>query len=82
VDNVINGFLFDYLRPGGAVRGKWRILYGKGESVMVCRNRSYVAQQSSSWMISSLASWLIRRDSVQGTHGLPLEVFAWKTTLG
>jgi hypothetical protein len=36
VDHVINGFLFDYLRPGSVVRGKWRILDGTGESVMVC----------------------------------------------
>jgi hypothetical protein len=35
VDEVIDGFLLDYSRPGGAIRGKWRILDGKGESVMV-----------------------------------------------
>jgi hypothetical protein len=34
VDYVINGFLLDYSRPGRAIRGKWRILDGKGESVM------------------------------------------------
>jgi hypothetical protein len=28
------GCLFDYLRPGRAIRGKWRILDGKGDSVM------------------------------------------------
>jgi hypothetical protein len=35
VDYVIDGFLLDYSRLGGAIRGKWRILDGKGESVMV-----------------------------------------------
>jgi hypothetical protein len=35
VDCVINGFLLEYSRPGGAIKGKWRILDGKGESVMV-----------------------------------------------
>jgi hypothetical protein len=35
VDYVIDGFLLDYSRLGGAIRGKWRILYEKGESVMV-----------------------------------------------
>jgi hypothetical protein len=40
VDYVIDGFLFDYLRPGGAIRGKWRILDGKGESVMVHKFRA------------------------------------------
>jgi hypothetical protein len=35
VDYAINGFLLDYSRPGGAIRGKWRILDRKGESVMV-----------------------------------------------
>jgi hypothetical protein len=34
VDYVINGFLLVYSRPGGAIRGKWKILDGKGESVM------------------------------------------------
>jgi hypothetical protein len=34
VDYVINGFLLDYSRPVRAIRGKWRILDGKGESVM------------------------------------------------
>jgi hypothetical protein len=34
VDYVIDGFLLDYSRPGGAFRGTWRILDGKGESVM------------------------------------------------
>jgi hypothetical protein len=34
VDYVINGFLLDHSRPGGAIRGKWRILDEKGESVM------------------------------------------------
>jgi hypothetical protein len=35
VDYVIDGFLLEYSRPGGAIRGTWRILDGKGESVMV-----------------------------------------------
>jgi hypothetical protein len=35
VDYVIDGFLLEYLRSGGAIRGKWRILDRKGESVMV-----------------------------------------------
>jgi hypothetical protein len=35
VDYVIDGFLLDYLRLGRAIRGKQRILDGKGESVMV-----------------------------------------------
>jgi hypothetical protein len=35
VDYVIDGFLLDYSRLGGAIRGKWRILDGKGESVVV-----------------------------------------------
>jgi hypothetical protein len=35
VDYVIDGFLLEYSRPGGAIRGMWRILDGKGESVMV-----------------------------------------------
>jgi hypothetical protein len=26
--------MLDYLRPGGAIMGKWRILDGEGESVM------------------------------------------------
>jgi hypothetical protein len=34
VDYVIDGFLLDYSRLGGAIRGKWIILDGKGESVM------------------------------------------------
>jgi hypothetical protein len=34
VDYIIDGFLLDYSRPGGAIRRKWRILDGKGESVM------------------------------------------------
>jgi hypothetical protein len=34
VDYVIDGFLLDYLRLGGAIRRKWRILDEKGESVM------------------------------------------------
>jgi hypothetical protein len=32
---VIDEFLLDYSRLGRAIRGKWRILDGKGESVMV-----------------------------------------------
>jgi hypothetical protein len=40
VDYVINGFLLEYSRPGGAIRGKWRILDGKGESVMVRKFRA------------------------------------------
>jgi hypothetical protein len=35
VDYVTDGFLLEYSRPGGAIRRKWRILDGKGESVMV-----------------------------------------------
>jgi hypothetical protein len=35
VEYVIDVFLLDYSRPGGAIKGKWRILDGKGESVMV-----------------------------------------------
>jgi hypothetical protein len=35
VDYAINGFLLEYLRLGGAIRRKWRILDGKDESVMV-----------------------------------------------
>jgi hypothetical protein len=35
VDYVIDGFLLEYSRLGGAIRGKCRILDGKGESVMV-----------------------------------------------
>jgi hypothetical protein len=35
VDYVIEGFLLDYSRLGWAIRGKWRILDGKGGSVMV-----------------------------------------------
>jgi hypothetical protein len=34
VDYVIDEFLLDYSRLGGAIRGKWKILDGKGESVM------------------------------------------------
>jgi hypothetical protein len=34
VDYVINGNLLVYSRPGGVIRGKWRILDWKGESVM------------------------------------------------
>jgi hypothetical protein len=34
VDYVIDGFWLVCLRSGGAIRGKWRILDGKGESVM------------------------------------------------
>jgi hypothetical protein len=34
VDYVIDRFLLEYSRPGGANRRKWRILDGKGESVM------------------------------------------------
>jgi hypothetical protein len=37
VDSVIDGFLLVYSRLGGAIRGKWRILDEKGESVMVCK---------------------------------------------
>jgi hypothetical protein len=40
VDYVINGILLDYSRSGGAIRGKWRILDGKGESVMVHKFRA------------------------------------------
>jgi hypothetical protein len=40
VDYVINGFLLDYSRLGGAIRGKWRILDGKGESVVVRKFRA------------------------------------------
>jgi hypothetical protein len=35
VNYVIDGFLLEYLRPVGVIRRKWRILDGKGESVMV-----------------------------------------------
>jgi hypothetical protein len=35
VDYIIDGFLLDYSTPGGAIRGNWRVLDGKGESVMV-----------------------------------------------
>jgi hypothetical protein len=35
VDYVINEFLLDYSRPDGPIRRKWRILDGKGESVMI-----------------------------------------------
>jgi hypothetical protein len=35
VDYVIDGLLLDYSRPGGAIRGKWRIMDEKSESVMV-----------------------------------------------
>jgi hypothetical protein len=34
VDYVIDGFWLVCSRPDGAIRGKWRILDGKGESVM------------------------------------------------
>jgi hypothetical protein len=34
VDYVIDGFWLVCLRLGEAIRGKWRILDGKGESVM------------------------------------------------
>jgi hypothetical protein len=40
VDYVINEFLLDYSRLGGAIMGKWRILDGKGESVMVYKFRA------------------------------------------
>jgi hypothetical protein len=40
VDYVIDGFLLEYSRPGGAIRGKWRILDGKGGSVMVRKFRA------------------------------------------
>jgi hypothetical protein len=40
VDYVIDGFLLDHSRPGGAIRGKWRILHEKGESVMDCKFRA------------------------------------------
>jgi hypothetical protein len=30
VDYVIDGFLLDYLRSGGAIRRKWKILDAKG----------------------------------------------------
>jgi hypothetical protein len=33
VDYVIDRFLLVCSRPGGAIREKWRILDGKGESV-------------------------------------------------
>jgi hypothetical protein len=35
MDYVIDGFLLDYSKSGAAIRRKWRILDGKGESVMV-----------------------------------------------
>jgi hypothetical protein len=35
VDYVIDGFLLFYSRSGRAIRRKWRILDGKGESVMI-----------------------------------------------
>jgi hypothetical protein len=35
VDYVIDEFFLNHSRQGGAIRGKWRILDGKGESVMV-----------------------------------------------
>jgi hypothetical protein len=38
-DYVIDGFLLEYSRWGGAIRRKWRILDGKGESVMVHKFR-------------------------------------------
>jgi hypothetical protein len=34
VDYVIDGFLLVYSSSGRAIRGRWRILDGKGESVM------------------------------------------------
>jgi hypothetical protein len=34
VDYLIDGFLLVYSRSSGAIRGKWKILDGKGESVM------------------------------------------------
>jgi hypothetical protein len=40
VDYVIDMFLLDYLRLGRAIRGKWRILDRKGESVMVSKFRA------------------------------------------
>jgi hypothetical protein len=40
VDYVIDEFLLDYSRGGGAIRGKWRILDEKGESVMVHKFRA------------------------------------------
>jgi hypothetical protein len=40
MDYVIDGFLLDYSRPGEAIRRKWRILDGKGESVMVSKFRA------------------------------------------
>jgi hypothetical protein len=40
VDYVIDGFLLGYSRPGGVIRGKWRIHDGKGESVMVYKFRA------------------------------------------
>jgi hypothetical protein len=39
VDYVTDGFLLGYSRPGGTIRGKWRIPDGKGESVMVHKFR-------------------------------------------
>jgi hypothetical protein len=35
MDYVVDGLLLDYSRLGGAIRGKWRILDGKGDSMMV-----------------------------------------------
>jgi hypothetical protein len=40
VDYVIDGFLLDYSGPGRAIMRKWRILDGKGESVMVHKFRA------------------------------------------
>jgi hypothetical protein len=34
VDYVIDGFWLVCSRPSGAIRGKWRILDGNGESVI------------------------------------------------
>jgi hypothetical protein len=40
VDYVINEFLLDYSRLDRAIRRKWRILDGNGESVMVHKFRA------------------------------------------
>jgi hypothetical protein len=40
MDYVIDGFLLDYSRQGEAIRRKWRILDGQGESVMVSKFRA------------------------------------------
>jgi hypothetical protein len=39
MDYVINRILLEYLRLSGVIRRKWRILDGKGESVMVHKFR-------------------------------------------